>query len=164
MTLDKYIYDLYPYAFMRTRNLQNTEDILQDLALKVFSRKEYFDNKTEIEIRKILITALKRMLIDKWRRKIPVIESDIDFKNLFSVQNDVWEKMMNNDIKKAFKTVLTEKQRVCFRLRMDGYNYKEIAKQINTDTNSVGQHIKKAKNNLKKYETNNSYQFATSRT
>lgn len=129
-----------------TRDMNNAKDLLQDLAVKVFSKVEFYQDKTENDIDRLLTFNLKNLHISKWRKIknysfIELTES----KQV--VQNDVWEQMQKKELQAALAEI-SKKDGICFRLRIDGFSPKEIALKLSTDNITISQRILRAKNNL----------------
>lgn len=135
------------YAFRLTKNAEDAKDLMQDLAVKVFSKIEYWEDKTEEEIKKIMPSVLRNMYISKLRgqHKIIVEINETDK----TVENDVWGLMQKRDLQNAL-TILSENQKSCFRLRLEGYPIKDIQNMLSFNRNNVNQFLMKAKTKLKK--------------
>lgn len=135
------------YALRLTKDVNDAKDLIQDLAVKVFSKIDYWEDKTEDEVRKMMPTVLRNLYISQLRGNhktiVDIYEADT------TVENDVWGIMQKRDLQNAL-LVLSENQRACFRLRLEGYPIKEIQTVLSFNRNNVNQFLMKAKTKLKK--------------
>jgi len=132
------------YALSLTNDVQDSKDLLQDLAVKVFSNLSYWENKTDEQLRCLLTLTIKRLHIDWWRKEQRAVKIAYN-----TVENDAWGRIEKMELQKALLN-LSETQRLCFRLRLDGYPTKEISSVLSLKTNNVNQYLMKAKVKLRK--------------
>lgn len=146
VNLVNHINKMQHYALYLSGNSEDAKDLLQELAVKVFSNVNFFTDKTETEIIKWMTVVLKRLNVDMYRKFKPMLEISYSNKH---VENDAWHMIQKRELQKALSK-LAINQKVCFRLRLEGYPTKEIKDMLRLKTINVNQHLMKAKYHLKK--------------
>lgn len=145
--LVNHIASLKYYALSLTKDIEDAKDLIQDLAVKVFSKIDYWEDKTEDEVRKMMPTVLRNLYISQLRGNhktiVDIYEADT------TVENDVWGNIQKRELQNAL-LVLSENQKACFRLRLEGYQIKEVQTVLSFNRNNVNQFLMKAKAKLKK--------------
>ncbi len=155
---------LYRFALNIVGNVHDAEDIMQELLIKIWNRRDQFEALENKEA--WCMTVTRNMAIDKIRGK-KVKMDDIDgYFNIKdknnSVDIDIEQKERMNIVLKMVNE-LPEQQRQIVHLRdVEGYTYKEIAEitENSLDFVKVSLHrarksLKEAllKKNFKRYET-----------
>ncbi len=155
---------LFRFAYNIVGNVQDAEDIMQELLIKIWNRQEQYsglDNKEAW-----CMTVTRNLAIDKVRsRKINT--KDIDEFHHIRDHDHTQDKQMEADESLKFVMDLVndlpEKQRMIIHLRdVEGYSYKEIAEMMDTSLDFVKVSLHRArkslkdellKRNFKKYDT-----------
>lgn len=132
------------YALRLTGDINDAKDLLQDLALKVFSNVSYWEGKSDEDIKSMFAYKLKRLHIDFWRRK--QYEPVIKYKD---VENDVWHLIEKKELQKELILLQQGTDTFCFRLRLDGYSTNDISELTLLKTNNVNQSIMRIKKKLR---------------
>lgn len=142
--LVNHIDKLKSYALRLTGDINDAKDLLQDLALKVFSNVSYWDGKSEEDITNMFAFKLKRLHIDFWRRK--QYETIIKYQ---PVENDAWHNIQKRELQKELVLLQQGTDTFCFRLRLDGYSTNDISELTLLKTNNVNQSIMRIKKKLR---------------
>lgn len=153
----KYWFKIYRIAFNQTGNREEAEELVQEVFLSIWNRRE-ISSIQNLDL--YLVISIKNKIYDFIRSKISfrkyqeyVILKEIDFH--FNT-----EEIVNyNDLKDAVEKVLAqlpEKSNHIFKKsRFENMNTKEIASQMNLSEKAVEYHITKSlkflKENLKDY-------------
>lgn len=146
------IYNFFPHALNMTKNKQDAEDLLQDLAEAVFKIPNYYIQKPVSERRAIFFTILKNMFIN-----ICIKQSKQDFSEYIPnyVENDAWGNLQKRDLQKAlydlqFLRFKNNKRGLEFKLKLEGYKIPEIADLTNSTTKKVYDSIARTRKYLTK--------------
>ncbi len=136
-----------PHAISLTGDIDKARDLLQDLALRVYSNLHLFEGKPENEIGKILTVMIRRINISKWRirRRYSIVELKYSRQ---SIENDAWNRIQKHELQRALLSLAGPQQRLCFRLRLDGYSTKDISEVTGMGTNNVNRAIMQSKKHI----------------
>lgn len=168
--IDKYGNELYNFAFLRTNNALDAEDLLQETLLSALKNVEGY--RGEISEKNWLYFILKNKIIDFYRKKakslqaeIPaMIEGEYDeyfdevghwkkeaYPQEFSVSfENSEEEDLNSLIEKCIER-LNELQRIIFSLKyFDDKDSQEICKELEITSSNYWVIIHRAKLNLRK--------------
>ncbi len=114
---------------------RDAEDIIQEVALKLFSRKENSSPITNIA--GFVYRAIKNKIIDTMRvntKRLSFEEQTelklLEFSELFyENSNNVYSEAIKAELKKAINDLKPEYQSILIAIDFEGYNYKEIANE-----------------------------------
>lgn len=145
--------------------LDNAKELIQDLSVKVFTKNAegYFDGKSDKERGRIINKILYNLNIDKWRERnvqpktflylddcSDYWENETGLFNIASVDNNVWGKLLSDEIYKRLK-IIPKNFMVCFILTtLQGYKNREVAKVLNMKLSTVIGCTRYARRELKK--------------
>lgn len=144
---------LFRLALSITGNRQDAEDVVQDVLLNVWNKKENWNKIENWEhycLRSVRNTALDKLdLKDNQQVSIPegfdLRESQMDIQTLL-------EKEEQMTLLDDFIRQLPEKQRTVFQLReIEEMNYKEIAGILNMTQEQVKINLFRARQKIKDY-------------
>ncbi|MFZ5552977.1 MAG: sigma-70 family RNA polymerase sigma factor [Bacteroidota bacterium] len=136
-------------ALKLTRNVEDAQDLLHDTLLKAFTNTEKFTEKTNLA--GWLFTIMKNTFINNYRRKkksntifdeseesyylnIPVNKGSISPESEFAF----------NELNKGIEN-LEEEFRNPFKMHLQGFKYKEIAREIKVPIGTVKSRIFQAR-------------------
>ena len=143
---------LYRLALRITCNNAEAEDIVQDTLMKVWNRRERWDEIDSIEA--FCMTICRNLALDRMR-KMDNHNSSLE-DNLHetpSATRNPYEEMNQKDrIQLVRKLVdsLPEKQRTCMQLRdFEGKSYKEVAEILQISEDQVKVNIFRARQTIK---------------
>lgn len=155
---------LYRYALNIVGNVHDAEDIMQELLIKIWNRREQYEHLENKEA--WCMTVTRNMAIDKTRsKKVKIDDIDVFFnikdKNPL-VDLSLEQKERLNSVLKLVNE-LPDHQRQIIHLRdVEGYTYKEIAEITDNSLDFVKVSLHRArkslkeallKRNFKRYET-----------
>ena len=148
---------LYRLALRITLNHEDAEDIVQDTLIKVWNRRERWQEIESMEA--FCLTICRNLALDRIRKREqgsePLDEQALSRKS--DTATDPYEKMLLRDrVEQVRKLIdsLPEKQRSCMQLRdFEGKAYKEIAEVLGISEEQVKVNIFRARQAIKtKYQ------------
>ena len=148
------VYDLlFGFAMKLTRNQEEAKDLVQESVCKAYKSKERFKKGTNFKA--WLTTILRNTYINYYRRKRTrnQIEAPIE-ELLYIVENKSKGRspdshILMKELKELVKD-LSDAYRVPFVLFIKGYQYHEIAEQLQIPIGTVKSRIYSARKNLQK--------------
>lgn len=139
-----YIYDTYSdtilkvsYTYLKSTHL--SEDILQELCLKIIKKKIKLEDKTKEKywIIRVTINMCKDYLKSSWYRKN--VELDENLLYLPKEQNEILSEVLN--LPEKYKTVI-------YLHYYEDYSIKEISKILKTNESTIGTRLSRGKSIL----------------
>ncbi|WP_314312059.1 sigma-70 family RNA polymerase sigma factor [Hoylesella saccharolytica] len=143
---------LYRLALRITLNPGDAEDIVQDTLIKVWNRREKWNEIVSIEA--FSLTICRNLSLDSIKRNENKNHSleDVGPERPDSAFNP-YEEMLQNDrisLIKTFIDTLPEKQKSCMQLRdFEGKTYKEIAEVMQITEEQVKVNLFRARQTIK---------------
>jgi len=132
---------LRQYAYQLTRNVEDTNDLLQDTMLKAFIYQEKFEDGTNLK--GWLYTIMKNTFINNYRRMVKrntfIDQTDNDFyldSLSSSVKNAGEQKFMMKDIEAAIEKLPLNLKKP-FTMNFKGFKYHEIAEILHIPIGTV---------------------------
>ena len=145
--------ELYRLALRITLNHAEAEDVVQETMIKVWNRRDRWDELESIEA--FCLTICRNIAIDKTKKAENQNQSLMDEHDApdHSYSSNPEEQTMQQDrialIRRLIGT-LPEKQRSCMQLRdFEGKSYKEIAKILDVSEEQVKINIFRARQTIK---------------
>ena len=145
--------ELYRLALRITLNPAEAEDVVQETMIKVWNRRDRWDELESIEA--FCLTICRNIAIDKTKKAENQNQSLMDEHDApdHSYTSNPEEQAMQQDrislIRRLIDT-LPEKQRSCMQLRdFEGKSYKEIAKILDVSEEQVKINIFRARQTIK---------------
>lgn len=143
---------LYRFALRILRDPQEAEDVVQDIMIKVWDKREEWKNWSSIEA--MCMTMTRNLSIDRTRskhRKVGEIPEGLDIaEGSASPEQSTSSKDMMNHIRQMMNQ-LPEKQKSIIQLRdIEGYTYQEIADMLDIPLSQVKVNVHRARIFLKK--------------
>jgi len=141
--IKKYFHLLYQYLFLKIKNKEECEDLLQEIFFNFYKNLKQFDENKPVKpyLFKIAINQL-RMFYRKRKKFIPLNKDIVDEKDGFVIFSFFDEE------KKIFEKLSKKEQKV-FHLLKNGYKIKEIAKKLKIKENTVKSIIRRGRIKLK---------------
>ncbi len=153
---------IYRLALRITLNKEEAEDIVQDTLIKVWNKREQWDQIESIEA--YSLTIARNISLDRVRRKAhqPELLDESETSAHASQTSNPYESIYRQNqmrIVEQLMETLPEKQRLCFQLRdFEGKSYKEIAQVMDISEDQVKVNIFRARQAVKtKYEQIDQY-------
>jgi RNA polymerase sigma factor (sigma-70 family) len=132
---------LRQYAYQLTRNVEDTNDLLQDTMLKAFIYQEKFEDGTNLK--GWLYTIMKNTFINNYRRMVKrntfIDQTDNDFyldSVSSSVKNAGEQKFVMKDIESAIEKLPSNLKKP-FTMNFKGFKYHEIAEILHIPIGTV---------------------------
>lgn len=142
---------LYRFAFRMLQNVEEAEDIVQDVMVKVWLKREEWALWQSIEA--YCITATRNACLDKLRKQTQLTVQEDSAGHLNSTDKDPYEKMMNKEIGIRIRQCmeqLPENQQMVIHLReIEGFSYAEIAELSDMTMEQVKVNLFRARNAIK---------------
>lgn len=146
--------ELYRLALRITLNHADAEDVVQETMLKVWSRRERWDEIESIE--SFCLTICRNQALDKMRKTSNLnerLDYDLhDAPDISYLSNPEQQTVQRDRVEQVRRIInsLPEKQRVVMQLReFEGKSYKEIAKAMNISEEQVKVNIFRARQIIK---------------
>jgi RNA polymerase sigma-70 factor (ECF subfamily) len=143
---------LYRLALRITLRHEDAEDVVQDTLIKVWNRRDNWQEINDIEA--FALTICRNLSLDKIK-KANNSEASLDDQSVFLTDrsSNPYERMIQQDrldwVKRLVNN-LPEKQRSCMQLRdFEGKSYKEIAEILQISEEQVKVNIFRARQNIK---------------
>lgn len=142
---------LYRFSLRIVGNTQDAEDVVQEVMVRVWKKKEDWKQWSNIEA--MCMTITRNLSIDKMRSKHKRVTDMPDHYDEPSDDATPDEITASNDMMSQIRTMmdeLPEKQRSIIQLRdIEGYAYKEIAEILEIPLNQVKINLHRARLFLK---------------
>ncbi|MFZ4797824.1 MAG: RNA polymerase sigma factor [Bacteroidia bacterium] len=152
-TVQREAKSLRKYAYQLTRNIDDTDDLVQETMLKAFTYEDKFQEGTNLK--GWLYTIMKNTFINNYRRMVKrntFIDSTNNeyFIDSFAVTevNKGEQKFIMQDIEACIEK-LPLNLKTPFTMSFNGYKYEEIAVMLNIPIGTVKTRIFVAKRELK---------------
>ena len=145
--------ELYRLALRITLNHAEAEDVVQETMIKVWNRRDRWDELESIEA--FCLTICRNIAIDKTKKAENQNQSLMDEHDApdHSYTSNPEEQAMQQDrisLIRCLIDTLPEKQRSCMQLRdFEGKSYKEIAKILDVSEEQVKINIFRARQTIK---------------
>ena len=145
--------ELFRMALRMTQNPADAEDVVQETMMKVWSRREQWNQIESIEA--FCLTICRNVALDKMRRmdhQEQSLDATIDAADRSHFSNPE-EQAIQRDLVRMVRQLiaqLPEKQRSCMQLRdIEGKSYKEIAEVLGITEQQVKINIFRARQTIK---------------
>ena len=145
--------ELYRLALRITMNAADAEDVVQETMIKVWNRREQWNQIESIEA--FCLTICRNLSLDKMRRmdnQTQSLDATYDPKDQHIASNPEEQAVQRDRIQLVRQLIsqLPEKQRSCMQLRdMEGKSYKDIATILNMTEEQVKINIFRARQTIK---------------
>ena len=145
--------ELYRLALRITMNAAEAEDVVQETMMKVWTRREQWDQIESIEA--FCLTICRNLSLDKIRRmdnQTQSLDAAYDPKDQHVASNPEEQAVQSDRIQLVRQLIsqLPEKQRSCMQLRdMEGKSYKDIATILDITEEQVKVNIFRARQTIR---------------
>jgi RNA polymerase sigma factor (sigma-70 family) len=144
---------LRSYAYQLTRNVEDTNDLVQDTMLKALTYQDKFTDGTNLK--GWLYTIMKNTFINNYRRMVKrntfIDQTDNDYyldSASHAVKNDAGMNFIMRDIEKAIDELPLSLKKP-FTMNFKGFKYHEIAEILNIPIGTVKTRIFVARRQLR---------------
>ena len=145
--------ELYRLALRITLNPAEAEDVVQDTLIKVWDKRDQWNEIDSIEAFSLVIC--RNLALDKNKKKGHdnlSIEEETNIEPVASASNPLEQTLQNDRIEQVRRLIneLPEKQRSCIQLRdFEGKSYKEVAEVLGISEEQVKVNIFSARQTIK---------------
>ena len=151
--LRRYWNSIYSMAITYLKSPQQAQDIVQDVFLKLWDKREQL---TEVEKPEAwLFTVARNLIIDGFRKKIaaplPKQYIDIPESEALSPFHLYEQKQVQRSVHEAIDLLPATRREIFLLSRNEGLTYEEIADRLKLSHASVKGHIAKALNFIREY-------------
>lgn len=138
--VEKYADMVYRIALTRTNNKSDSEDIFQEVFLRITRKMPNFANAEHEKawVIRVTINCSNNLLTSSWRNKTQELEENIQFEN--EQRHDIYYEVAKLPVK--YRTVI-------YLFYYEGYKIKEISKILNMAESTVKTRLARAKEKLK---------------
>jgi len=144
---------LRSYAYQLTRNVEDTNDLVQDTILKAFTYQDKFTDGTNLK--GWLYTIMKNTFINNYRRMVKrntfIDQTDNDYyidSESLAVKNEGEIRFIMKDIEEAIDSLPMSLKKP-FTMNFKGFKYHEIASILNIPIGTVKTRIFVARRQLR---------------
>ena len=145
--------ELYRMALRITMNAADAEDVVQETMMKVWNRRDQWDQIESIEA--FCLTICRNLSLDKVRRmdnQTQSLDAAYDPKDQGVASNPEEQAIQSDHVRlvRQMINLLPEKQRSCMQLRdMEGKSYKDIATVLDITEEQVKVNIFRARQTIR---------------
>lgn len=144
---------LFGFAMKLTHNVEDAKEVVQDVFLKVWDKRNFLDPQLSFD--SFLYTIARNLVYNKTKHKAYGFAYKEYMTNQVRKNDDSTENIVHyNELETLIQTACRElppvRREVFMLSRMDGLSNKEIAQKLNTSISNVNNHIFKALLFLKK--------------
>ena len=145
--------ELYRMALRITMNAADAEDVVQETMMKVWNRRDQWDQIESIEA--FCLTICRNLSLDKVRRmdnQTQSLDAAYDPKDQGVASNPEEQAIQSDRVRlvRQMISLLPEKQRSCMQLRdMEGKSYKDIATILDITEEQVKVNIFRARQTIR---------------
>lgn len=118
---------LYPMMFRILKNEEETRDALQDLMVKLWTKRNELEHCTNLDA--YIITMAKNYSFDLLKKKRPSVMDEKDSHRILNLENKSFEPEIKEKYEHVQRTIkqLPEKLQKVIQLRdIDGFSFEEI--------------------------------------
>ena len=136
--------DIYRLAYSYTKNMADSDDVVQNVFVKLYKNKKILDsNDTDIKkwLIKVTINDCKTIFLSSWKRKIISLTE----KEENIIKDDKKECELLDEINKLSK----DERLVIFLYYYEGYKIKEISSIMKKSETNIQTILYRARNKLK---------------
>ncbi|MCD6113233.1 MAG: RNA polymerase sigma factor [Bacteroidales bacterium] len=141
---------LFRFALMYLKNTEKAEDIVHDVFIKLWSKKDDLKKVKNIEAFSMVIT--KNLCLDNLKSKKNKTCELIDYNSGISDKTPYYE-TQNKDIGDKIRQImdtLPEQQKSIIHMRdIEGYGFEEISEILNINTNTIRVNLSRARQKIK---------------
>ena len=138
--IEEYSDMVYRLAISRTRNKEESEDIYQEVFLRLAKRVPEFESKEHEKawLIRVTINCTKTLLGSKFKNNIEELKENIQFET--EEKSSVYYAILELPLK--YRTII-------HLFYYEGYKIEEISKILNVNENTIKTRLSRARENLK---------------
>ena len=138
--IEKYSDLVYRIALTRTNNKSDSEDIFQEVFLRITKKMPVFETEEHEKawVIRVTLNCSNTLLTSNWRKKTGELDENIVFET--KDRHDIYYEVAKLPVK--YRTVI-------YLFYYEGYKINEIAKILNTNESTVKTQLARAREKLK---------------
>ena len=138
--IEKYSDMVYRLALTRTKSKENSEDVYQEVFLRLYKKLPKFENEEHEKawIIRVTINCSKNLLNSSFLKHTTKLEEEITFET--KERHDIYYAVQNLPLK--YRTII-------YLFYYENYKIEEIAKILNTNSNTIKTRLSRAREKLK---------------
>ena len=138
--IEKYSNMVYRIALTRTNNKLDSEDIFQEVYLRITKNMPVFESKEHEKawVIRVTINCSNSLLTSAWRKKSDKLEENIEFET--RERHEIYYEVAK--LSKKYRTVI-------YLFYYEGYKINEISKILNINESTVKTQLARAREKLK---------------
>jgi len=141
---------LYRLAIRLLQNVPEAEDVVQEIFLRLWARKDKLNEYRSVEA--FAMTMTKNLCLDKLKSKRSKTD-EFNEEHDLRIEITPYSEMEKGDAYKKVKKLidqLPEQQKLIIQLRdIEGYDYEEIAEIMNLSENTIRVNISRARKKVR---------------
>lgn len=158
----KYQLSLYRNIFKLVRDEDHTQDILQDVFVKLWEKRITIDPEQSVANWLFVISYNKSLTYLKKALRDPLVFRELnDEIPLDSEQGIHSRESQLQLLEKAFSQLSPQKRKVFELCKLHGKTYEETARELNISKHTVKEYLSEAMLNIKEYVNNHPQEFST---
>jgi RNA polymerase sigma-70 factor (ECF subfamily) len=133
------------YSVQITDSIESSEDIVQDVFLRLWEKKIYLS--IQENLRAYLFNAVRNASIDYLRQKRPYVMEDIEEYSYLPMEEDIDEEELAREKEKLHRLLqqlAPQEYRVLMSIIVENKKYKEVAEELHISVNTVKTHLSRA--------------------
>jgi RNA polymerase sigma-70 factor, ECF subfamily len=145
----KYQKELLAYSYFLTKNRSDADDLLHDTMLRVFSKREFFNQINNVK--SYLMTVMHNIYIDSVRKqKLRLRYNNYQLETQFEpFANNSESKMVMDDIYKYIQSIKQD-WREPFLMHYQGFSYDEMSEKTGLNVETLRMRVFYARQDLGK--------------
>lgn len=152
---EMYFVPIFRYIYFRVKNRVETEDLVQEVFLKVYKSISKFQDKGKSPLN-FFFTIARNTIIDYWRKKKEIkLDNPQDILKISDVNESPWSLLQKNEIvstiNEAIKCLPSEQQEVIILKFINDLSNQEIAELLKKNEAAIRQLQCRALKNLRKH-------------
>lgn len=152
---------IYRKILQLVKQTEIAEEILQDVFVKIWEKRETLDNQRSFK--SFLYTIAKNLVVDLFRRAAldrQMLEKFIiDHSELYYPFDNLEDPDLESKaiLQKALDTLPPQRKKIYTLIKLEGNSYDEVAELMGISTSTINDHVVKATKSIKVYlDQNNS--------
>ena len=143
---------LFAFAMKLTKNREDAKDLFQETLMRAFANKDRFTAGTNFKA--WITTIMRNSFINEYRKRRTrnkveqPLEDNTEFAVKKSVRNEGGSIIMMNELRTMLDS-MNDSHRVPFEMFFEGYEYQEIAEQLDLPMGTVKSRIFFARKKMK---------------
>ena len=151
----KYCHKLHQFIFMYLKQEKDTEDIVQEVFIKIWQSREKIDIYASFE--SFLFTIAYNSTMSLLRKRMNETKSREYLKSLQQIEtaekviDEIQYKQLNQKVQNLLNQLTPRQKEIYLLSRDEGYTHEEIAQKLNISESTVNNHLVKVLKFLKSH-------------